>query len=332
MPASFHQGRRFGGNKYHQRQQQKDRPKSKHVIPGCEPWQLVMTKLGRRFVYDPEKNDSFWKFPPHVMKGVVEFDRLEREKKVRGAEQNESKKWKVEDNGAQEADTQNVEVTGAGGDDGDDSEYEEVEVTDEDEDEEGGNPSKRQKTEEEAGDQAMEFNEDDIAYQLAAMGQDYELDPGEYGAGDGEELEEGAEGLELTEEDASDLFKDLLDDFHINPYTPWDKVVEAGQIVEDDRYTVLLNMKSRREVWNDWSREKIRLLKEQRDKEEKKDPRIPYLAFLHTKATPKLYWPEFRRKYMKEPEMRHTKLSDKEREKWYRDYINRKLKNFHLFL
>lgn len=331
MPASFYQGRRFGGNEYHQRQQQKDRPKSKHLIPGCEPWQLVMTKLGRRFVYDPEKNESFWKFPPHVMKGVVEFDRLERENKVREAEQSESEKRKAEDNEARGADAQNVEVAGAGGDDGDDSEYEEVEVTDEDEDEEGDNLFKRQKTEEEAGDQAIEFNEDNIAYQLAAMGQDYGLDPGEYGVGEGEELEEGAEGLELTEEDANALFQDLLDDFHINPYTPWDKVVEAGHIVEDDRYTVLSNMKSRREVWNNWSREKIRLLQEQREKEEKKDPRIPYLAFLQTKATPKLYWPEFRRKYMKEPEMRNTKLSDKEREKCYRDYINRKSEKFDLF-
>jgi hypothetical protein len=48
---------------------------------------------------------------------------------------------------------------------------------------------------------------------------------------------------------------------------------------------------------------------------------MPYLEFLQRNATPKLYWPEFKRKYKKEPEMRDSKLSDKDREKWYRDYI-----------
>ena len=66
-------------------------------------------------------------------------------------------------------------------------------------------------------------------------------------------------------------------------------------------------------------------MKEQRAAEEKKDPKMPYFAFLQAHATPKLYWPEFRRKYQKEPEMRSNKLTDKDREKWYREYINRKI-------
>lgn len=205
-------------------------------------------------------------------------------------------------------------------------EYEEVEVTDgdEDEDEDEEVIAKRQKTGSNDFEKPVEFNEDDIAYQLAAMGQDYGLDPGEYGDLEGQDLEEGAEGLPLSEEDASAMFQDMLDNHHINPYTPWEKLIEDGHIVADDRYTVLPNMKARKEVWGNWSRDRIQRLKDQREKQERKDPRIPYLAFLQSKATPKLYWPEFRRKYMKEPEMRNTKLSEKEREKWYRDYINRK--------
>ena len=203
--------------------------------------------------------------------------------------------------------------------DSDGEECEEVEVTDEEDDD---HHSKRQKTDEGVIDQPVEFNEDDFAYQLAAMGEDYGLDPGEYGIGD-EELEEGAEGLELTEEDTKALFKDMLSDFQISPYTTWDKIVEAGHIIEDDRYTVLSNMRSRKEVWDEWSRDTIQLLKEQRENEEKKDPRIPYFTFLQSHATPKLYWPEFRRKYRKEQEMHNTKLSDKDREKYYREYITR---------
>jgi hypothetical protein len=309
-----------------------DRPKSKHVIPGCSPWLLVKTKLGRRFVYNPEKGESFWKFPLDVMKGVVEYDRLEREKRLNhdGDDNNEpvaktstaqpGLPAKPPQGSGSVAPEMNENAT-LRGEDGE--EYEEVEVTDDEDDEDDENPSKRQKVDADDTEQPVEFNEDDIAYQLAAMGQDYGLDPGEYGDGQDQELEEGAEGLDLTEEDAVALFRDMLDDHHINPYTTFEKLIEAGQIVEDARYIALPNMKSRKDVWTEWSRDKIQRLKELREKEEKKDPRITYFYFLQRHATPKLYWPEFRRKYKKEPELRDTKLSDKDREKAYREYINR---------
>ncbi|KAL9603849.1 MAG: hypothetical protein Q9219_000958 [cf. Caloplaca sp. 3 TL-2023] len=316
------------GRNAQQRPQPKDRPKSKHAIPGCEPWILVNTKLRRRFVYNPDSNESFWKFPPDVLKAVVEFDRLEREKKAQG------EAGSIAGDSVQEpsrnAGQQGNSIPGpfpSSGQDTQDNpadesdEYEEVEVTDDEEIDD--RVLKRQKTGDEGEEQPVEFNEDDIAYQLAAMGQDYGLDPGEYGDPDDQDLEEGAEGLPLSEEDASALFKDMLDDYHINPYNTWEKLIDDGHVVEDDRYTVLPNTRTRKEVWGEWSRDRIQRLKEQREKEEKKDPRIPYFIFLEAKATPKLYWPEFRRKYMKEPEMRNNKLSDKEREKWYRDYINR---------
>lgn len=263
------------------------------------------------------------------MKAVVEYDRLEREGKLESKESSVPSRKEEEQPshaaGKEEFMPGPLPLASPGRQDesrDESDEYEEVEVTDEEDDEEEGT-TKRQKTGDEEAEQPIEFNEDDIAYQLAAMGQDYGLDPGEYGSIEGQELEEGAEGLPLSDEDASALFKDMLDDYHINPYNPWEKLIDEGRIIEDDRYTVLPNMKARKDVWDEWSRERIQSLKERRQQEEKKDPRIPYFAFLQAKATPKLYWPEFRRKYMKEPEMRNTKLSDKEREKWYREYINR---------
>lgn len=322
------------GRDVRQRALPQDRPKSKHVIPGCSPWLLVKTKLGRRFVYNPEKGESFWKFPLDVMKGVVEYDRLEREKRLRReGDGNEELNPRVDNAEPKLTPTSPKEArfvplnagdnTSLGGEDVE--EYEEVEVTDEEEDE---NPSKRQKIGESDPEKPVEFNEDDIAYQLAAMGQDYGLDPGEYGDMQDDDLEEGAEGLALTEEDAVALFRDMLDDHHINPYSTWEKLIETGQIVEDHRYIVLPNMRSRKDVWTDWSREKVQSLKQLREQNERKDPRIPYLYFLQRYATPKLYWPEFRRKYKKEPELRDTKLSDKDREKAYREYIGRKYSGF----
>ena len=322
-----------GGQNEYRRTEPADRPKTKHLIPGCPQWLLVKTKLGRRFVYNPEKGESFWKFPLEVMKGVVEYDRLEREKK-QGIERGGSNKDEDAEITAAAEELRTVEAAVPGASlpppavaaptniEYDSDEYEEVEVTDDDDE---GNLAKRKKIEEDHENQPVEFNEDDIAYQLAAMGQDYGLDPGEYGEVEGAELEEGAEGLALTEEDSAALFKDMLNDYNISPYTTWETLIEAGHIVEDGRYTVLPNMRSRKEVWGDWSRERIQQLKEQRERELKKDPKIPYLAFLQKHATPKLYWPEFRRKYKKEPEMRDSKLQDKEREKMYRDFISRTL-------
>lgn len=336
------QGNTYGrrgsfGRRYNDRQRApQDRPKSKHAIPGCTPWLLVKTRLGRRFVYNPDQGESFWKFPLDVMKGVVEYDRLEREKKMSSKTRDEAE-WET-GNGAAVADLLAPELAGAdstlsaarapvaseaniGQIDDDDSElYEEIEVTD---DEDGENPLKRQKTGDRNLDQQVEFNEDDIAYQLAAMGQDYGLDPGEYGVDEEEGLEEGAEGLALTEEDSNALFRDMLDDHHISPYATWEKIIEAGHIVEDERYIVFPNMKSRREAWSAWSRDRIQVVKEQREQEEKHDPRISYFSFLQSHATPKLYWPEFRRRYKKEPALRDVNLSDKDREKAYRDYLNR---------
>lgn len=330
-------GNSRGGHANQQRPQAKDRTKSKYDIPGCEPWVLVKTKLGRRFVYNPETHESFWRMPPEVLKGVTELDRQEREKRTR-QERGEIGDLEDEEQAVAEVEpvaAANGTPTAASAPgtslatntetsrptfDSDGEEYEEIEVTD-DEDEE--NPSKRQRIEDQKAEQPLEFNEDDIAFQLTAMGQDYGLDPGEYGDGDGEELEEGAEGLALTEEDAMALFKDMLSDLGISPYTTWEKVIEANHIVEDERYTVLPNMRSRKEAWSEWTRDTIQRLKEQREKEEKKDPKIAYFAFLQKYATPKLFWPEFRRKYKKEPEMHNNKISDKDREKWYRDYISR---------
>ena len=318
-------GRRLG------RHQHSDRSKSKHSIPGCEPWVLVKTKLGRRFVYNVEQNTSLWKFPPDVLKGVVEYDRQEREKRQKTehdspasiadgtlpapAEKDESK------TSAPTADRRPSMLEQSATENGlaSDEEYEEVEFTDDEEDGREGSEKEHAVL-----DKPIEFDEDDMEYQLAAMGQDYGLDHGEFGNVNGDDLEDGAAGLPLTEEDMKALFKDMLNDYQINPYTPWDTLVDAGHILEDDRYTVLSSMRARRETWSDWSKDRIRHLKEQREQEEKKDPKIPYFAFLAARATPKLYWPEFRRKYQKEPEMRNTKLTDKDREKWYREYINRK--------
>lgn len=312
------------------RPQPTDKPRSKEPIPGCEPWILVYTKYGRRFAYNPAKNASYWRIPEKLMEGILELDKARVRRKAGLDVAEGPEEGRKEDAVSAEKQTSaSVEEAAEQEEpqhDYDSSEYEEVEVTD-DEEEDGngdGHATKRQRRDGGAeDDQPVEFDEADMAFQLQAMGEEYGLEPGEYDDGHMDEWPEGAEGLDLSEEDTHALFKDLLNDFRINPYSPWEKLIEEGKVMDDSRYTVLSTTKERKEVWEEWSREKIKELRELRAKQEKKDPKIPYLALLQEKATPKLYWPEFKRKYKKEAAMKDMSLSDKEREKLYREHINR---------
>jgi hypothetical protein len=272
-------------------------------------------------VWNKETNESFWKFPPNVMSAVIEFDRKERERKERRERGEPSDVEDDQDAAMAEIEAElaaaeeEVEIVEVDGEEGmeNDEEYEEVEVTDDEGD--PGNASKRQRTEEPAGDQPPEMGEDDLAWQLAQM-EEMEMDQGYDEQYDEEEPA-------LSEEDCKALFRELLDDTGISPFTPWDKILDDGVLYDDERYKALPNMAARKECFNEWSRDKAQFLKEEKAKQAKRDPRIPYLALLDRHATPKLYWPEFRRKYKKEPEIKDAKLPDKDKEKLYRDHIKR---------
>ncbi|KAM7215878.1 Pre-mRNA-splicing factor dre4 [Rhypophila decipiens] len=315
-----------GGFQSRPRPQPVDKPRSKVAIPGHEPWILVYTKYGRRFAYNSAKNASYWRIPEKLMPAILELDKERIRLKALGKSLDEKDEGDKQKSAAGPSPRPATHEDEAPTHDFDSSEYEEVEVTDDEgEEQEDGNAPKRQRTEEPTENQGpVEFTEADIAAQLAAMGADYADDEeGEYYGYDEEMGEGGDAGGLLSEQDTRELFKDLLNDFNINPYSPWEKLIEEGKVFDDPRYTVLGTTRERKEVWEEWSRAKIQQLKEMRAKESKKDPKIPYLALLQEKATPKLYWPEFKRKYKKEEAMKDTKLSDKDREKLYREHINR---------
>ncbi len=322
--GGFGGGGRGGSFQNRPRPQPNDKPRSKVAIPGHDPWILVYTKYGRRFAYNPAKDASYWRIPEKLMPAILELDQARIRQKATGEAADGGDNTAAEEVGPapknRPIDPKPAEH------DYDSSEYEEVEVTDDEgdgEDDPEGAVRKRQRTDEPStNDGPVEFTEADIAAQLAAMGADDGYHDDEM-ADVGDWDEDSYEEPPISDEDARELFKDLLNDFNINPYSSWDKLIEEGKVFDDPRYTVLPTTKARKEVWEAWSRAKIQELKERRAKEEKKDPRIPYLAFLQEKATPKLYWPEFRRKYKKEDPMKDTKLSDKDREKYYREHINR---------
>ncbi|KAK3051818.1 hypothetical protein LTR09_007118 [Extremus antarcticus] len=214
---------------------------------------------------------------------------------------------------------------------GSDISYEEVEVTDS-EGEDGEDKAARRaaaavgqdvgagKEEEEDG--PVEFGEDDIAWQLAAMEQDQDQDMDQPDDEDEDPMDYSDED-DVSDQEAALHFRTMLDDHNISPFTPWDNLLNNEDILYDDRHTLLPNTRTRKAVWEEWVKDTAARLKEERAKAEQQDPKIPYLAFLAEKATPKLYWPEFKRKYKKESIMNQRKLSDKDREKLYRDHISR---------
>ena len=309
-----------GGRSYHDHSRRRghggDRPKTTAAIPNCEPWLLIKTKFGRRFVHNTETKQSLWKFPQDVMTKVIEMDRMEWEAKKKPDE----RPAQPETAGTEPPAAKPNPAPQPGQDEYDSDEYEEVEVTDDEADGEADPSSKRPRLSPEASDAPpgpVELGEDDIQWQLAQMD--------EYGEEDTEAEEEDT-GLPITEEDNLALFRSLLDDFHISPYATFEKIIEDPDLIDDNRYTALPNMHRRREVFQDWSKDRVAELQELKAAEQankKDDPKIKYLHFLQRNATPKLYWPEFKRKYKKEPEMKNYEVSDKEREKLYREYLQK---------
>lgn len=323
---------------------QGDRPKSKTPIPSCAPWLLVKTKYGRRFVHNTETKESLWKFPSEVMMAVIDMDRLEWERKKQAED------LKQQEHAEKQALAQPAEpaaVVQPRTEEYDSEEYEEVEVTD-DETETAADPaSKRQRLDVHPDQSApdrpppgpQEFDEDDIAWQLAQMEAE-EQDPGyDY---DLQDQDDDDAGLPLTKDDRDALFRVMLDDHRISPFSTFDALIDtntttANAVITDDRWTALPNMSARRAVFDAWSRDRVaeRNANEAAANHEagrsspngtirrpdKLDPRVAYLRFLAREATPKLYWPEFKRKFRKASEMTDRYFSDKDREKLYREYI-----------
>ncbi|EWC46828.1 hypothetical protein DRE_03840 [Drechslerella stenobrocha 248] len=322
------------GNCRPRHQDKPDKPKTKRTIPNAEPWVFVTTKKGNTFIHNPETKESLWDAPASLKDAIEKMEKLsmgeerERERvRRRQSALDRQREEKEEDTALayeeekepvdpnpeyyepeeEEVDREGshgvkrqISAAGAAGDEGGEEYYDDYDDYDEEHDE------KRMRLEEGG---PVEFTEDDINWQLGAMAEQYGLD------------EEDLEGDDLAPEDGALLFKDLLNDLHLNPYSTWES--EMPKMVEDGRYTALPTTKLRKQVFGDWCQERIAVLKAAKEKEVKRDPRLNYLDFMELNATTKLYWPEFKRKHKKEPAMKDVKVTDKDREKYYRDYIAR---------
>lgn len=103
----------------------------------------------------------------------------------------------------------------------------------------------------------VEFTEEDIAYQLAMM-------QGEYSQEDQMQEDE-----ELDDNAKRQIFISLLEDKEINPFNTWES--EMPRMVQDPRYSMLRNTKQRMEIFGEWARARIALIKEEKEHEVKED-------------------------------------------------------------
>ena len=300
-------------------------------------------------MHNPETRESFWKTPKELLDGLVEFDILEKkareggEGKATGANGVEvGERIRGGRDGENENGDGGAKVGNVGGEAHDEINEEEQydEIIEEEVSDDEPQPSYKRPRLDDPSTQAdtvppvdpadtltTDFTEDDIAAQLAAMGESYDLDPSDYIRDPMDANPDGpGTSLPLTATEATTLFHDLLSAHSTNPYTTWEALISspAGEsLIADDRYTLLPNMRSRKAAFLAWSERAIASQAAAREREKKRDPRIPYLDLLAEHASPKLYWPEFRKKWRKESSMSTSKISDREREKLYREFVGR---------
>ncbi|KAK9322422.1 hypothetical protein V1517DRAFT_323422 [Lipomyces orientalis] len=338
-----------------QRRQRKPR---KREVPrllrplSLEPWLLVVTNLGRPFVHNARERVSFWLPPPEVQAavdtipkdelimmvarcrgfsggrdGARKLIRKARVESQKGTEQVPVENHKEESTGgqlsyededlddaallaeAEKSSSVNTEIIRQRNRSPSGSEEQEWE---EESDDDGESTAEEEEDDEVELDKApVEFNEDDIEWQIQAM---MEENP---------ELLEGADGSdeEVPYEDRIKVFRELLVDANVNPYSPWD--TEMPKVATDQRYIILETLSERKAAFENWSKERIIELKAQKANEPKFDPKEQFLELLRQYATPKLFYQEFKRKYRKEPIFKDSSLTDREKEKIYREYVRK---------
>lgn len=86
--------------------------------------------------------------------------------------------------------------------------------------------------------------------------------------------------MQLQEEEELDaatkrqIFISLLEEKDVNPFNTWEN--EMPKIVQDPRYAMLRNTKQRMEIFGEWARARIALIKEEKAQEMKEDVFPPF--------------------------------------------------------
>ncbi|EGG06796.1 uncharacterized protein MELLADRAFT_35874, partial [Melampsora larici-populina 98AG31] len=124
----------------------------------------------------------------------------------------------------------------------------------------------------------------------------------------------------LSGDELKATFKAMLLEKSIDPIAPWDN--ELPKFVTDPRYLALSSMKERRDLFDEFCKEKLRQRRAEKQVTAKLSPPEAYRSLLIEAVTStRTHWEEFRTKYKKDPRFRNFGRDDREREKAFKSWL-----------
>jgi hypothetical protein len=283
----------------------KEKLVEKIQIPGTE-WLRVTTAKGDVFWNHRETKKSVWVIPEEIREQVQEWERSKEAPSPEAESQTQT-----EANGKRKATEEPKEG----------KESKKARVEDEDE----------AKSEEEDEEQRAMLEEMAAAAEDDAPNDPMEEDEDDKTEPQGEPVPEG-----LSLQELKILFRTLLEEKDINPLQPWDTSLPL--IIRDSRYTSLPSLNLRKEVFDEYCRERARELRMQKAKaqaqaqtalgiaatsgEPAPETKESYLAFLKTTVTStRMNFTEFKRAHKKDRKFYCFGRDDREREKVFKEWL-----------
>ncbi|MBW0549587.1 hypothetical protein O181_089302 [Austropuccinia psidii MF-1] len=124
----------------------------------------------------------------------------------------------------------------------------------------------------------------------------------------------------LSPEELKAMFKAMLLEKDINPMAPWDN--ELPKFVMDSRYLAVSSMKERRDLFDEFCKEKIRQQRAAKVAALKVDPPQAYRSLLIEFVTStRMLWEDFKTKHKKDARFRNFGRDDREREKAFKGWL-----------
>lgn len=292
--------------KSHKRKRRGDYPKFK--IPLTGPWVLVFLKSGRRFVHNLDTKESLWIPPPEIQAEIDALDKdqlilliararglkLEEEKEEKEEKEEEGKDGKKKQAAINPCEHMEQFLQPAHDEPVD---YKLLEEPDNfDESEESSN-----------SDQPADLESD----------QEFEHDSP---LDDLDDLEDPY--ADISDQQRQTIFSQLLDAYDVNPYKTWESALHL--VIDDPRYDVYDSSKQRSEAFDVWARIKIAQIRQAKQTQPEASssdaPASLFIKFIQANYSKKLLYIDFKRKFRKQPEFSKSQLSDKDKEKLFREF------------
>ncbi|KAH8915141.1 hypothetical protein BT69DRAFT_1252051 [Atractiella rhizophila] len=300
------------GQQRRDKEKEKGKEKAAKRTPIGEEWIMVETNEGNTFFRNKKNKTSFWEVPEEIKDEVEEI--LAQRKLETAPKIEEEEEMKEEE--------------------------EEEEVKEESPRGQKRKPSpaveeekpKKKKAKQQVVASVEDLDEEWQKSIAAEMAAEAEAEAEEEKLGD--EVEDkntevpsavggDAVDIDLSADEAKAVYKAMLFEKDINPMSPWD--MELPKFVNDKRYLAVKNTKDRRDIFDEWCKEKIRenrAAKKEKEKAAKVDPAQAYRNLLiETVSSTRTHWEDFKRDHKRDSRFREYGRDDREREKVFKSWL-----------